>query len=113
MSKERRYKKELKSIERLLRKNHEQRTINEWDSNSVREDVFYVLDNCEKAKNIIDNSKVKEGHVRPHAYLAMHDGFYARGLPEGVYRDNLDIVQKIAMNHFFDLFTKYAPNGSL
>lgn len=103
---ERAFKKEVKRIDRIL---EGIRNYNPYDlrfrlsKDYFRDFVYYALDECYKAKEIIEKSKVKEMHEKPHPLLARHFGIQTRGSKDiGFYKGNLDMLRNIVLDTLFN-----------
>ncbi|MCL6579257.1 MAG: hypothetical protein K6T73_07705, partial [Candidatus Bathyarchaeota archaeon] len=98
------FKKELKKIDRILGKiedTYEPRP--KFNYGHFRDFVYHALDQCYKAKEIIENSSVKEMHDKPHPLLARHIGVYTRSSKDiKFYRGNIDMLKNIAMEKLFN-----------
>ena len=110
MSKDRKFKRELKKIDRLLNASENVYNMGNGlaliDEKNTGKAIDYLL----KAKRIIEKSKDKR-HNKPHPLLSIHVGINTRSSREIPHEKNEDIIQNAAFNRLFDFLRMTPENG--
>ncbi len=112
MSKDRKFKKELKKIDRLLDAGKEVYGNNGYGLSIIDEkNTGKAIDYCMKAKDVIDNSVAKETHDKPHPLLARHVGIMTRDHKDIPHDNNLDMIKNIVFDSLFNYLLVFPGNG--